>query len=515
MTLLLAALLAQAEEAEKVYAAVSPSVVSLENVEGGGTGFFIDDKGLILTNAHVVASPLPFQVKAEVLKGKEKQSLVFKRVEIVGVHPKYDLALARVDPKEHGVKLPPVKLAKVKPGPGRRVYAIGNPAAGGAILSKTITEGMLSAVDRVVDGLAYHQISAPVNPGNSGGPVCDKKGEVLGIVTFKYEEVEGIGFAIPLHEFRADVFVPLKQRGADPAKAKECVQAAEKFAAKADEAARQFGLDDPRRHVNNYLACLCFRMALTFDPGNADLYYNVGMLWRTLDEDRVAAAYLARAATLQPWHDPRGQVYRELGYSLVKQDRKREARVAWSEGLAKYPVLGGKIYEDLAIFHYNEKEYVEAAACAALGLKVGDVREEVMRDLYRNALRAMAPEDQKKLTERERAIDTEIAAREAASKSARKAGKSSMTREFEEFLANFDGVQREAPASSAWKKPDAAPPADDEAARWIRARIQMARNFHDNGMRDKAIEKLQEVVKKYPDRPETKEARELIEQWKK
>lgn len=428
------ALAAQQEEAEKVYAGVSPSVVALQNPEGGGTGILLDDKGLILTNAHVLTSPLPFQCTVEV-KGK---TFTFKKVELVGVHPTHDLALAKIDPKEHGVALKPVKLSKEKPSPGRRVYAIGNPAADEKVLTKTITEGMLSAVDRELDGLKYHQFSAQVNPGNSGGPLCDKKGEVLGLVTFKITDLEGVGFAIPLHDYKKDAFVPLAKRAVDVKKSREWIDLAEKYGDKAGEMGDKYGLDDERRHYYNYLSLLCFRQALLLNPSSSSLYYNVGMLWRTLDENRIAIAYLVRAIRLQPWWDQDGDyTYRELGFSLVKLDRKAEAKIAWAEGVAKFPRSCGKTLEDFAIFRMvDEPDPLEAAYAAFWGLKVGNCRDDVMKKIYADAKGQL--KSAKELDQREKSFESDLKDRQSKADDARKAKKESMTKEFSDLLKKLE-----------------------------------------------------------------------------
>src|SRR3954470_5865893 len=170
-----AAVAQQEEEAVAVYRQVSPAVVSLQNAEGSGTGVLIGSDGLILTNAHVVTSPLPFEARVDVVEAGKTREVVFKRVELLGLHPKLDLALVKIDPAEQRVRLPVAQVAKTKAQPGQRVYVIGNPAAGKTILTKSITSGMLSAADREIpdEPGRYYQIDAAINPGNSGGPLCD------------------------------------------------------------------------------------------------------------------------------------------------------------------------------------------------------------------------------------------------------------------------------------------------------------------------------------------------------
>lgn len=76
------------EEAVTVFQRVSPSVVALESVASSGTGIIIDKDGTILTNAHVVAVPLPFKCLVDATKKGKAETVVFQRVKVVGVHPK-------------------------------------------------------------------------------------------------------------------------------------------------------------------------------------------------------------------------------------------------------------------------------------------------------------------------------------------------------------------------------------------------------------------------------------------
>src|SRR4051812_1776988 len=76
------------EKAVTVFQRVSPSVVALESVAGSGTGIIIDKDGTILTNAHVVAVPLPFKCLVDVKRKDKTETVIFQKVKIIGVHPK-------------------------------------------------------------------------------------------------------------------------------------------------------------------------------------------------------------------------------------------------------------------------------------------------------------------------------------------------------------------------------------------------------------------------------------------
>ncbi len=162
-----------------------------------GSGFVIDKKGTILTNAHVVAGAQNISVQFQ-----NKQSATAK---VLGTDESTDLAVLKVDPA--GQQLHPLALGSSKSVQvGDPAIAIGNPFG----LERTLTTGVISAVQRTIRAPNNFQIDqvlqtdAPINPGNSGGPLIDASGRVIGINS----QIEtggsssagnlGIGFAVPI-----------------------------------------------------------------------------------------------------------------------------------------------------------------------------------------------------------------------------------------------------------------------------------------------------------------------------
>ena len=176
-----------------------------------GSGFVLDDKGDILTNAHVVASSLDVRVSFS------DHRTVSARV--IGKDADTDLAVLAVNPKE--VKLHPLVLGNsgtVRV--GDPTVAIGNPFG----LERTLTTGVISAKARQIDSLQAGfkignvlQTDAAINPGNSGGPLLDAQGRVLGVNS----QIEtsggggsvGIGFAVPVDTLK-EVIPRLRREGA-------------------------------------------------------------------------------------------------------------------------------------------------------------------------------------------------------------------------------------------------------------------------------------------------------------
>jgi len=182
--------------AEVVRQSASPFDIFPEERRGQstGTGFVIDDKGSILTNAHVVEGAERVRVRF----GDEK----LVEGEVKGRDRSTDVALLEIDPD--GLDLRPLKLGSSRDVKvGDPTVAIGNPFG----LDRTLTTGVISAKQRQIDapnGFRIRdvlQTDAAINPGNSGGPLIDSDGEVIGINSAIRSEGGGnigIGFAVPI-----------------------------------------------------------------------------------------------------------------------------------------------------------------------------------------------------------------------------------------------------------------------------------------------------------------------------
>jgi S1-C subfamily serine protease len=193
-----------------VYRKALPSVVNITSTavaydffnrpvpqQGQGSGFILDKEGHILTNNHVIDNAQRVEVT---LADKHKY-----KATLVGVDKQHDLALLSIT----APNLVPATLAdSTGLVVGQRVYAIGNPFG----LSGTMTRGIISAIRSigVQSGSPIEdaiQTDAAVNPGNSGGPLLNSRGEVIGITTLiasnGSDQSAGIGFAIPINTAKA------------------------------------------------------------------------------------------------------------------------------------------------------------------------------------------------------------------------------------------------------------------------------------------------------------------------
>ena len=175
-----------------------------------GTGFIITPDGYIMTNYHVIESAQKSEHKIQVLF-KDKSSFEAK---IVGFDEDNDVAVLKIDASD----LSPVSIGNSDDiAVGDSVFAIGNPLGE---LDFSMTSGRVSALDRSItierNGTAINmfQFDAAINSGNSGGPVYNESGEVIGIATAKVGSsgVEGLGFAIPIND-AADIANELITKG--------------------------------------------------------------------------------------------------------------------------------------------------------------------------------------------------------------------------------------------------------------------------------------------------------------
>jgi putative serine protease PepD len=166
--------------ATQIYQDASSGVVQIRartaSGEDLGTGIVLNDEGLILTNNHVVAG------ERELVVSPGKQTSIARSATLVGQEANEDLALIKVDPSGLGLK--PLKLVSSSSTQiGDTVYALGNPYG----LSETLTKGIVSALGREIqapDGAKITgsiQTDAALNPGNSGGPLLDQEGNVIGV----------------------------------------------------------------------------------------------------------------------------------------------------------------------------------------------------------------------------------------------------------------------------------------------------------------------------------------------
>jgi S1-C subfamily serine protease len=158
------------------------SVVTIRTDINQGTGFIISRDGYIVTNAHLLAG------------GREMYILDYQQnkhpVELTGYNLTFDIALLKMPGEYNPLEIGNSEEVQV----GEKVIAIGNPLG----LQFSVSEGIISAINREGENKinSYIQTDAALNPGNSGGPLINKQGKVIGINNFKIGGGENLGFAL-------------------------------------------------------------------------------------------------------------------------------------------------------------------------------------------------------------------------------------------------------------------------------------------------------------------------------
>ena len=199
--------------AAEIYQKVAPAVVMVstktiqtvngwfqQEAEGMGSGFIINTDGYILTNYHVIEGAT--EVTVTLSDGQEVTASV------VNYDSDQDVAMIKIN---EDVEVPGVVELGDSDAlqPGEEVLAIGNPLS--KELSSTLTKGIVSALNRSIEtqtGVSTNliQTDTAINSGNSGGPLINTKGEVIGINTLKASDgAEGIGFAIPINDVKVKI----------------------------------------------------------------------------------------------------------------------------------------------------------------------------------------------------------------------------------------------------------------------------------------------------------------------
>jgi S1-C subfamily serine protease len=189
---------ASAQEAwiEKVASQASPAVVTVLSFDekderiGLGSGFIVRSDGLIVTNYHVIQGGASVEVRSKTIGAYNVSG-------VVAVSREKDFAVLKIN----AANLPVIRLGNssdVKL--GESVMVIGNPKG----LTGTISAGLISQF-RQEESFSLLQTSAPIYPGNSGGPLINKRGEVIGVVTARFGDSPTLGLALPVNHIAAEL----------------------------------------------------------------------------------------------------------------------------------------------------------------------------------------------------------------------------------------------------------------------------------------------------------------------
>ena len=312
---------------------VKPAIVAIVTYDANGvplttgSGFFLRP-GQVVTNLHVVRGATRSEVKTLDSKGR-----IYPVGGLLAVDEEGDLALLSVE-------LPPGRgrssyLAYALPEEGEKIFVIGNPLK----LEGSVSDGIVSAVRELPNIGKIIQITAPISHGNSGSPVFNLKGQVVGVVTIKVTNGQNINLAIGaarVRQLRAGkrrqlAELAIREKNGDIA-----------------ESLYQSGLDS--LWLGNFESALgYFENAVNKDPLRADAWVQVGYCKVKQGKNEEAIKAYQQAAQLKPESD---EVWNKLGDAYYYSGRLMEAIASYKEAVRLHPD-GAEGYYNLALVYFE------------------------------------------------------------------------------------------------------------------------------------------------------------------
>ena len=312
---------------------VKPSVVAIATFDqkgealATGSGFFLRPEQ-VLTNLHVIRGAYRAEIRTLDAKGR-----VYAVKGVLSVDEEGDLALLSVDiPAE---RARPLEISAVLPEDGEKIFVIGNPLR----LEGSVSDGIVSAVREVPSLGKIIQITAPVSHGNSGSPLFNLKGQVIGVVTIRVINGENINLAIEssrVAQLPANKFLMLPELAARTSEKDSAVAMAASF--------YRTGLDS--MWLGNYDGALAyFENAVDKDPKRAEAWIQVGFC--KTKQGKTADAIRAYRQALQLRPDS-AEVYNRLGDAHFYAGRFSDAIDSYKQAARLQP-KSAEAYYNLAL----------------------------------------------------------------------------------------------------------------------------------------------------------------------
>jgi tetratricopeptide (TPR) repeat protein len=341
LILILTAVVGAQESLPTLVKRVKPAVVAIATYDANGealmtgSGFFLRP-GQVVTNLHVIRGAVRAEIKT--LDGKGK---VFPVNGTLAVDEEGDLALLNVDmPLERARS---TELASELPDEGEPIFVIGNPLK----LEGSVSDGIVSAVREVPNSYRIIQITAPISHGNSGSPVFNLRGQVLGVVTIKVTNGQNINLAIAaarVGELRAGKVQPLSELTL-------------KNKGDVAESLYRSGLDS--LWLGNYdNAVGYFENAANKNPRRAEAWVQVGYCRVKQGKIQEAIRAYSQALQLKPAD---ADIHNKLGDAYYYSGRLREAIESYTEAARLRPDSAETFY-NLAIAYFESGNQSMAAA---------------------------------------------------------------------------------------------------------------------------------------------------------
>jgi tetratricopeptide (TPR) repeat protein len=340
---------------------VKPSVVAIATYDADGeplmtgSGFFLRP-GEVVTNLHVIRGAKRCEVKT--LDGKGK---VFPVAGTLAIDEEGDLALLSVDmPRERPRAS---EIAQTLPDEGESIFVIGNPLK----LEGSVTDGIVSAVREVPNVGNIIQITAPISHGNSGSPVFNLKGQVVGVVTVKVTNGQNINLAISvarvaeLHagQLRSLSAIPVRDRNGDIA-----------------DSSYRTGLDS--LWLGNYDNALgYFETAANRNPRRADAWVQVGYCKVKQGKNAEAIRAYQHALELKPESE---EIHNKLGDAYYYAGRMSEAIASYSRAASLRPAFADAHYNLAVAYFESGNERLALSEAKILRQLDGKLYEKLMNE---------------------------------------------------------------------------------------------------------------------------------------
>jgi S1-C subfamily serine protease len=330
---LLAAQLSSAQEnLPELVRRVKPAVVSIATYDASGealmtgSGFFLN-QGKVVTNLHVIRNATRVEVKT--LDGKGR---TYPVTGLLAVDEEGDLALLKVEmPPERSRA---IELAPLLPDEGETVFVIGNPLK----LEGSVSNGIVSAVREVPNVGRILQLTAPISHGNSGSPVFNLRGQVLGVVTVKVTNGQNINLAIAaarVGQLRGEVVRPLTELSTK---------------GKSDLADSLYKTGLESLWLGNYdNAVGYFENAANRNPHRAEAWVQVGYCKVKQGKNQEAIKAYQQALQLRP---DDAEIHNKLGDAFYYAGQLREAIESYIQAARLRPG-SAEIHYNLAIAYYE------------------------------------------------------------------------------------------------------------------------------------------------------------------
>jgi S1-C subfamily serine protease/predicted TPR repeat methyltransferase len=322
-------------DASDLFDAASRAVVYIQNRtasgdESIGSGFVISSDGVIVTNHHVAA-------KANELSARFKDGQVFPVERVLWKDAIKDIFVFKIK----GQGFPALALADWKGVRiGERVFVIGNPLG----MEYSFSDGMVAAI-RALEGTRYIQFTAPISPGNSGGPVLNAKGEVLGIATMYLQGGQNLNFAVSVAELPDGVTqmqgMAFSEFAATISKAADLIR----------EAAEYWFIS---RDLEKALVSL--QKAVDVDPSSVEAHNYLGRVLQEMKSLDQGDAEFKKAIELDPTYP---SAYINLGVNYREKGRLDEAERLYQKALELDP-KSVTAYINLGLLYKGQGQLDEA-----------------------------------------------------------------------------------------------------------------------------------------------------------